>query len=269
VSEDEINFETLNAYVDGEFDLARRAEIADEIALDPYLARQVAALSRLKSKVAGSIEPAELRIDLQHRRSRLSRHFPAIAASIFAAIIAASTVFVALFHDARHNAGLAWAVDAHRDWATKPQAHFAEPAPSVVLAALSRVGAAAYAPKLSAAKLRLTHIDRIVLPAGGEALLVGYRGTRGCKISLFVTTDPGPVSEPSPAPEPVDIGGPHGYRWRTGGLTYVIMATGMDPSRFSLIAASSHRASLERAPLDRETRMALARSRGQSPPCKA
>ncbi len=269
MSEDRIDFETLNAYVDGELDLARRAEVADAVAREPYMARQVAALSRLKSEVAGSVETADLGIDLPGRRPRAPRRALAIAASILFAIVAASAIFVTSLRDAGPGAELAWAVDAHQGWAGQRRERSAEPDRNVVLAALSRVGAAAYAPELFAAKLRVAHVESVARPEGGEALLVGYRGTRGCKISLIVATDPGAVSEPSPAPEPIDAGGPHGYRWRAGGLAYVMLATGMDRERFSLIAASAHRASLERAPLDPETRMALARSRAESPPCMA
>ena len=133
----------------------------------------------------------------------------------------------------------------------------------------ARAVASAYVPELSAAKLRIAHVGQVAGPAGGEALLVGYRGTRGCKISLLVATDAAPAPETSSLPEPFDAGELHGYRWRTGGRAYVIMAEGMARARFSLIATSVHRASLERAPLDSETRMALATSRAQSPPCMA
>lgn len=271
MSEDRIDFETLNAYVDGELDLARRAEIADAIAREPHLARQVAALSRLKSEVAESVETADLGIDLPDRRPRARRRSVVIAASIAVAFAAAGAIFVTTSSDAE----LAWAVEAHESWAGQPDRRLAEPKADVALAALSRVGASAYVPELTAAKLRIAHIDRVAGPAGGEAVLVGYRGTRGCKISLLVAADAPDTADatgarsPSPAPEPFDADALHGYRWRAGGLAYVIIAEGMDKARFSLIAKSVYRASLERAPVDPETRMALARSRAESPPCMA
>jgi len=263
VSEDRIDFETLNAYVDGELDLARRAEIADAIAREPHLARQVAALSRLKSEVSGSVETPDLGIDLPDRRPR--RRTLAIAAGIVVAFAAAGAIFVTTVSDAE----LAWAVNAHESWAGQPDGRLAEPRGEVALAALSRVGASAYVPELTAAKLRIAHVARVAGPAGGDAVLVGYRGTRGCKISLLVAPDTADAARSSPAPEPFDAGALHGYRWRAGGFAYVILADGMAKARFSLIAMSVYRASLERSPLDPETRMALARSRAESPPCMA
>lgn len=51
-----ISFETLNAYADGESDAAAAEDVARAIAGDPALAHEVAALSRLRSAVAESIE---------------------------------------------------------------------------------------------------------------------------------------------------------------------------------------------------------------------
>ena len=57
-----ISFEMLNAYVDGEMDTATAADVAREIAIDAALAHEVAALSRLRSTVAESIETPPLSV---------------------------------------------------------------------------------------------------------------------------------------------------------------------------------------------------------------
>jgi anti-sigma factor RsiW len=61
VSADKIDFKMLNAYVDGELDLPQQAEVADAIAREPSLGRQVATLTRLKSEAAESIETLDRR----------------------------------------------------------------------------------------------------------------------------------------------------------------------------------------------------------------
>ncbi|MBT3305927.1 MAG: hypothetical protein HN377_05525, partial [Alphaproteobacteria bacterium] len=60
VNNEAITFEILNAYVDGELDSASTAEVARAVAEDGELARQVAAISRLRSVLADSLEaPAQ------------------------------------------------------------------------------------------------------------------------------------------------------------------------------------------------------------------
>ncbi len=65
--------------------------VADAVAREPYMARQVAALSRLKSEVAGSVETADLGIDLPGRRPRAPRRALAIAASSSSGLIGFAT----------------------------------------------------------------------------------------------------------------------------------------------------------------------------------
>ena len=60
------NWETLNAYIDSELSVRENAEVANAIALDPELARQVATLSSLKATLASAScslgEPIDLEL---------------------------------------------------------------------------------------------------------------------------------------------------------------------------------------------------------------
>ena len=51
-----ITFEVLNAYVDGELDASAMADVAYAVSEDSDLARQVAAISRLHSVLAESLD---------------------------------------------------------------------------------------------------------------------------------------------------------------------------------------------------------------------
>ena len=64
-----IEEERLVAYVDGELDAAATAEVAKAVAEDPALAREVAALSRLRSRVAESVEAPPISVPAPPSRS--------------------------------------------------------------------------------------------------------------------------------------------------------------------------------------------------------
>ncbi|MBL4691442.1 MAG: hypothetical protein JKY68_08310 [Rhodospirillales bacterium] len=56
MSDRPITFEVLNAYVDGELDASAMADVAHAVSEDSDLARQVAAISRLHSVLAESLD---------------------------------------------------------------------------------------------------------------------------------------------------------------------------------------------------------------------
>ncbi len=104
------------------------------------------------------------------------------------------------------------------------------------------------------------------LTAGRQAFLAGYRGTRGCKISLLVFPSLDALSE---ALSSFRDGKNEAYGWRAGSLGYVIMSDGMDTGRFRLLAESVRHTSRQHVPFDEQTRMALRESRDKSAPCLA
>ena len=124
----------------------------------------------------------------------------------------------------------------------------------------------AHVPDLSAAKLRVAHIGELKTPDGMPALVVGYLGTRGCRVTLLV--DPAPTGLGEKAIK-FRVDQLYGMVWRAGNLRHVILAEGMAQGRFRLIAETVRRSSLERLPVDEPTRTALAHSRAVSPPCAA
>ncbi len=132
--------------------------------------------------------------------------------------------------------------------------------------ALVSTDPARFVPDLSAAKLRVATV-RPARPADPqERDLIGYAGTRGCKISLIRARAPDTMPEGLNA---YHRGPRLAYAWRVGGLGHVLLAEGMDPGRFQLIAETLRDVTVKRLQPDPRTRIALYRSRAESAPCLA
>ncbi len=262
------DWQTLNAYVDGELSTAEAAEVARAFADDRALADQVASLTRLKATVQATVQgTAEIALPPPRRR-----HWgPAALAASLALALGLAASFVPWQGSDRP----AWVVQArasHEAWNMDEDRPGAAPvAGGVVLAALGQLGPGgylkAYLPDLSAARLTLTHLETVSLLDGrGEALRAGYRGTRGCKVSLLILADGAALPA---ALTRYDDRALRTYAWRTGGHGYLLVAEGMDEARLAMIAETVHQAILEHSPFNAETRTALRESRERSKPCLA
>ncbi len=256
-----ITFELLNAYVDGELDKASAAKVAKAVAKDPSLARQVAALTRLRSVLAESVETPPLEITAS--RPSINRG-GVIAASIAFLMFVAGSILVAGLDNTLRADMLQRAWQLHQGWSIEKTV---TQAPSnVINADYADTMPEAYVPDLTAARLALVHTAMKPFSEKRRALLIGYRGTRGCKISLAVFPAPSTLGETlTPSPN----GYHEGFVWRAGSLGYVIMSDGMDSGRFKMLAKSVHRTSRQHLPFDKNTRMALRKSRDNNAPCLA
>ncbi len=265
MSDRRITFEMLNTYVDGELDAAATAEVARAVAENPTLAREVAALSRLRSAVAESVEAPPLSVPAPP--SRTGRRM-AIAAGIAFALFVAGSLLV---FNLDRNAGADWLARAwqmHRDWSIEDVT--AKPRSPSLLVRYAEAVPGAYVPDLSASRLSLVHATVAPFTGQRRALLAGYRGTRGCKISLLVFRSLDALGDAlGEALSPFRDGKNEAYGWRAGPLGYIIMSDGMDQGRFRLLAESVRQTSRQHLPFDKETRLALRQSRDKSAPCMA
>lgn len=254
-----ITYEMLNAYVDGELEAAAAARVATAVAEDPVLAREVAVLSRLRLAVAESVETPP--IDLPAPRVRTGRGMAVAAGIAVMALILGSVLVLGLSWEPQTDwRARAWQV--HRGWSLESVVPPA--APGQRLANLAEAMPGAYVPDLSASRLSLAHTASARSAAGQRILLAGYRGTRGCKISLLIFPPPDGLGE---ALETFREGDDEAYAWRAGTLGYALLSDGMDPARLRLLAESVRQSSRRHLPFSSETRMALRRSRERSAPC--
>jgi anti-sigma factor RsiW len=262
MNDDKITFEILNAYVDGELDAADAARVACAVAENPVVARQVSALSRLRLAVAGSVEMPPLSVPTQG--GVLRARIPAIAASIaFAFFIAGSVLLSGLFDRDLRAGWLAEAWRLHHGW---PVAGLAAGGPAFQFADYADAVPGAYVPDLTASLLTVAHATVRPFSGGRRALVVGYRGTRGCKVSLVMFRGAQALSETI---EDFHDGRNQAYAWRAGRLGYVILSDSMDTARFRELAASVRTTSRRHLPFDHETQLALRKSRDHSKPCAA
>lgn len=258
------DWEELNAYVDGELDAHDSARVARSVATEPAIAEQVAILTRLKAATAESLEP----VDLPAVKPKRRLLWYGAAAAVVLMVAAGVGTYVAP-GPRQGDAGLLQrAAAAHRTWVERDAADdVREVGAGVLLSSLHRLGPEAHVPDLSASRLTISMITTVPASgADGPALHIGYTGTRGCHVSLWMSPAGGNLG-----PRLVErrAGPLRSFVWRAGSLAYVLINSGMDEGRFSLIARTVHRATLERLPLDAETRMALRESRESSMPCSA
>jgi anti-sigma factor RsiW len=273
MSDGPITFEILNAYVDGELDASATADVARAVAEDSELAHQVAAISRLRSVLSDNLDAppqsmprkADNETTPDRTLKRLVGARSTIAASIAFAMFVAGSVLVSSF-DRNLKADMmqqAWVL--HQGWTL-------DTGGPAVLVNTDYIKALpqAYIPDLTAARLSIVHASVKPISGNRNALLVGYRGTRGCKISLAVFPAPNSPTDPLDEEPNLSIyGNNEAYSWRTASLAYVIMSDGMDSERFRMLAKSVHLASRQHFPFNDRTRMALRKSRDKSAPCLA
>lgn len=267
----------LNAYADGELVASEAAGVARAVAQDPALADQVATLARLKATVYEQAQaplPAELAaLSKESTRPQTasggaSRRGWAVLGATAAALTMALMVAPILFPTVPETDQPAWrdlAIRLHDTWAKAEPAQAADPSADALLASLSQLGQAAQVPDLSGAHLTVGYL-RPISTEYGQGLHVGYRGTRGCRLSLIIL----PAGKDL-ATEPVALAGEGSqkYAWRVGGLGYAVLASGMDPSHFAVVLRTVYEATRTQAPVGPETRTALMESRARSRPCAA
>lgn len=248
----------LNAYVDGELDAVEVARIDDVARQNPEVARRLATLSALKSATAQAPRPR--RVEATPRRPERWK----------AVMMAASLAF--LLFSATVGGYVFWAPDtttdstgfaraAHASWAGEPTRPVANS--EVVLAASPTAIPNAYIPDLTAAKLTLVHLEVWQEP-DGPSLVLGYRGTRGCRITLTIKRTGHSTAQDSRTEQAAGL---IVRRWSVSGLSYALIADGMALQRFQSIAESVQDGSQRHVPFDAETNTTLAQARASSPPC--
>ena len=163
--------------------------------------------------------------------------------------------------DTAQRISLEWLIQAHRAWAPRARGDASAAAPHPAAAALHPT-----VPDLSANGLDIAYAGERKAPGGEDTMVIGYLGSRGCRLSLLIHRA-GEASLIDPVA--LETGAVRATIWRAGPLRYALLAEGMAPDRFRLIADSVRRVSLERLPLDQPTRTALAQNRRGSAPCRA
>lgn len=264
--------EDLNAYVDGELSPHNRARVAQAVAADPKLADRIATLARLKSVVMGLSENQSMTLDdLGIATPRYSRPTTRIAASILAVVLIAGVVAAGFWNwrAAESDAWVATAKSRHLAWLTESgEQNTGDKLTSMLRVTMKRLEVPVHIPDMRSAKLTLS--DAVYFQHDESekynAVQLRYTGRRGCRVSL--TLSHGEAALDTSLSE-VDDGHSRGFYWRNGEVNYALFATGMDTTRFTLLARNVYLATREKReppePKQRELRVAT----DTATPCRA
>ena len=257
------DWQTLNAYVDGELDPAAAGRVAEAAGSDPAVASQIAALYRLKG-IAPSAVPSPSG-DAMTGVARPRRRAPlaAIGALAAALIVSAGLWSVQAPRKAPSlpPAAMQVARDLHEKWLkTGPP----DTSAAKMLTALSDFGSMPSIPDLGGTGLTVGFVANTI-SRSHRILQVGYRGQHGCHLSMFVFHDIGFDR----TPKEVAKGKILAYGWQARELGYLLFAEGMDRSRFDLIGREVEKTTRRGRPLDQRDQTRLAENRRESASCKA
>lgn len=230
-SDNEINWDILNAYVDGELDRVMSAKVAAAVAQDATLAARVATLSKLKATVHPPEFPASqlppLLIGLRGRRFASWRIYAAAASLIV--VLAAGLLIHS--HPAS-NVAQTWldgALAAQQQWLASASRNSPDDRTIVTIDA----AAAARPLDLSDAQLKLVYVAQALSSIGGETTFLGYRGPHGCMVGFWIGS---PQAGLGSAPKALDAGDFRVRAWRDQVAGYALIAKGMDPTRIDHLA---------------------------------
>lgn len=251
MTESEVSWQRLNAYVDGELSAREKAAVAEEIAGDPSLARAVAILQSLKAELSEFPGSAPAR---RRRGGRFALPVvPWLTAACLALLVAGGAMLAGQLTTPETSPLLA----QHQEWADTARPGGA-PAPEM------GVAKAFFAPQLPSLEpfgLRLDRAGLVSLADGEEALHAGYVGQRGCRISLFLLP-PDSASDHLALPAEILQASGQAGSWR-----YRLLAQDMDSARFALIAAALDEQLRLVAPLSEESRLAFEDNPAARAPC--
>lgn len=262
----ELNWQTLNAYVDGELSAREAAEVADAVTQDPEIARQVALLTSLKASVAATqprFDAGLIGVAPRRRRKRLSPL--AVAAAVLVFIGGLAVVLAPNTHLMPPPAGIALAESLHLEWLRSLDDEQRSQEAQVLKSSLDSLRLDAYIPDLSQVQLEFNGVRR----AGSEkgtGLHVGYRGPSGCRVSLVIF--PGREGGMTELKRHERNGLPV-YQWTAGRSSFHLLAYSMDPTRFEQVAQVVYRLTRNRLPLDSHSILAMTKARAESRPCSA
>jgi len=257
------NWEMLNAYIDGELSTHDNAQVANAVALDPELARQVATLSSLKATVAtaGCTQEKPINLDFPgNEKTWLPWVASFVVVFVVGAILATLVLSTNLFPPAK---GLVFAEQVHLDWLQKNPATAEHGLQLASAHDLSQLRIDAYVPDLSKVNLTFSGI-RNISSGKSTGMHIGYQGPHGCRVSLVVLDKPNGLSEELTRFER----GQHWlYGWQVRQAAFYLLAYKMDPVRLAEVARVVNKLTRERLPLDPESILALKEARSSSKAC--
>lgn len=241
-------WERLNALADGELAPAEQRAMAERLASSPATTERLRGIVRLKQELEAL--PADEAPPLPSISTSSRPRWRQVAA-IAAVLVIASAVALTpvLLRRDTSESFLVASLAAHEQFASassQPEAAIAPAAAAPVASELARLGLQLVWQKIA---------------ANGE-VRIGFVGTRGCRLSLHVSPHAQLTSRADPAISTLT-------GWNAQGRSYFLIATGMPPARFELIAGFIKALTSEPADKLEPLRTALQSDWRSAQPCLA
>lgn len=255
---DHKDWELINAYADGELPAETRAALERRLAASAALAASLEEIQALKGNLA-LIRPVTVDRPSSRSIQGLRRFVRAIR------IPAAAAAALALLTLGVVQLSQLSSVGDWRDFSSRlheelsGNAYILGPASPVAAISTGAMGDLS-AFDLSASRLTLVDV-RNVRADGMHIVAMHYRGHNGCSLTIAVTST---ASSELPSWRPA--GRMLKAQWSAGASRYLVMASGMDRSRFEAIAAYAHAESMRRDSRER-LRVAVRSATDQARPC--
>lgn len=246
----DLDWQALNAMADGELDAAEQAALAARLSREGRLVAGLGRITNLKAALAevGSDAPPMPRFEPPPPRVRLTPGRIAAAAACLA-------LLVLPLGRMSQPTPFELALASHRIFAS---AEDGVDSSGVVMAQAMRPKT--IVPDLSDAGLVVRYVATEMM-LGQEALHLGYVGSRGCRLSLWMRAGAHAFAPVASA------GRSEMAAWYANGVSYLLLASGMPAHRFKVIATAAERATREAGDVAVEERLALRAGRAASPPC--
>ena len=263
--------EQISAYVDGELDATEAASVAQALASDRALAQRVAAISQVRAALPHLIpeisdldlaqleEHADLTSVTDRTRGK-SLLWAAATACCAVLLLAVSLVILNKPSEVGQKTWFEQAVRRHEAWGTS-LTRLGKPLPLTV-----GVGGASdpvVVPDLRSAGLKIDVVERAEF-SGIATVRAGYVGSRGCQLSLYVSSQVLPLTTYDNKQDGVLIAS-----WTGAKYSYVMLALRMNPNRFNELAEIIAAATRRDMPIGPSAAARMAQTRRMSPPCRA
>ena len=257
------DWETLNAYVDGELSPNENADLANAIALDPVLAQQFATLSTLKATLAAANCSHDETYDIDLAR-KPKNWLPWAAASVIAISLGSIITWLIMGGNLLLPIdGIELAEKAHIEWLEQKTSVVADNTRRVSTDAIDTLQRRTYVPDLSGVALEFSGVRKIS-SGKSNGLHIGYLGPSGCMVSLIVLNKPMGLSNELAS---FERDRHLLYGWQVDQTVFYLLAYKMDAQRLAKVARVVNRLTRERLPLDVESIIALNQARSASKPC--
>ncbi|KAB2919257.1 MAG: hypothetical protein F9K29_06475 [Hyphomicrobiaceae bacterium] len=252
------NATELNAYVDGELSPPHATHVAEAIARDRELAREVAALARLKAATvaAFSAEAPPLPDAVSSSRGRRRLWWAAGAAAVGVIATISATVLLARAPEQTDAGRVLAVVDG---WAMEP-APESTSRPNSAAARMRGAGLIRLLQGLSILELHIVKTEGVA-----DGVTFDLLGPSGCRLALWA----GPISHDFASAPALGsrIRSETAVIWQTDATQYLIISRNAPPQKFLAMAAALKRATEGTLPPDDSMRAVVAAARRQYAPC--